>query len=56
MTDEIMAEVRRTRDAYVAEHHCDLDAVFADLKERESASPARFVDLAAQKNKESRRE
>ena len=55
MTDEIMAEVRRIRDAYVAKHNRDLDAVFADLKQRESASPGRFVDLAAQR-KESRRD
>lgn len=47
MTDEIMAEVRRIRDEYVAAHGNDLDAVYADLKHREATSKRPLADLAA---------
>ena len=39
MTDEIMREVRRIRDAYVARRGNSLDAIFADLKTRGAWSP-----------------
>jgi len=47
MKDEIICEVRRIRDDYVAKHGNDLDAIFDDLQKRESASSRRIEDLAA---------
>ena len=53
MKDEIIDEVRRIRDRYVARHGWDLNAVFADLKKREAASSRRIVDLSAKRRKQS---
>ena len=47
MTDEIMAEVRRIRDGYVAAHGHSLNAVYEDIKKREAASKRTLVDLAS---------
>lgn len=52
MTDEIMAEVRRVCDRYVAKHGHSLDAVYADLQKREAASGRPLVDLSARRRKQ----
>lgn len=43
MTDPIVDEVRRVRDAYAAQFNYDLDAIFKDIKEREKKSGLNFV-------------
>ena len=42
--DEIIEEVWRNRDAYVREHHNDLDEIVADLQRREKTHPEKVVD------------
>jgi hypothetical protein len=49
MKDEIIDEVRRIRDDYVAKHHYNLDDIFEDLKKRESTSSRPIEDLAAKR-------
>ncbi len=48
--DEIITEVRKIREDYVAEHNYNLDEIFADLKRKEASSNKRLVDLR-RKNK-----
>jgi len=36
--DEIVAEVHRAGEKYVAEHHGDIDEIYLDLKAKERAS------------------
>jgi hypothetical protein len=43
MTDPIVDEVHRVREAYAARFHHDLDAIFRDIKEQEKKSGRRFV-------------
>ena len=43
--DEIITEVRKIREEYVAEHNYSLDEIFADLKRKEATSNKRIVDL-----------
>ena len=43
MTDPIVDEVRRIRDAHAARFNYDLDAIFQDIKEREKKSGLVFV-------------
>jgi hypothetical protein len=43
MNDPIVDEVRRIRDAYAARFNYDLDAIFADIKERETKSGLKFI-------------
>ena len=43
--DEIIAEVRKIREEYVAEHNYSLDEIFADLKGKEASSNRRLIDL-----------
>lgn len=43
MTDPIVDEVRRVRDAHVAMFNYDLDAIFQDIKELEKKSGLKFV-------------
>jgi hypothetical protein len=50
MKYEIIDEVRRIRDEYVAKHDYNLNLIFEDLKARESASSRRIENLAAQRN------
>ncbi|MFO0925622.1 MAG: hypothetical protein U0736_01115 [Gemmataceae bacterium] len=38
MTDPIVEEVRRIRDAHAARFNYDLDAIFRDIKEQERKS------------------
>ena len=47
MTDPIVDEVRRVRDAYAARFNYDLDAIFQDIKERERKAGLRFVQGVA---------
>jgi len=42
--DEIIREVWRIRDAYVAEHHYSFDEIFADLQARQKKLGDRLVD------------
>lgn len=51
--DDIIAEVWRIRDAYVREHHNNLDEIVADLRRREQAHPDKMVDRRKQKTTES---
>lgn len=50
--DEIIAEVRKIREAYAAEHNYSLDEIFADLKEKEASSNRRLIDLRCKKKKD----
>ena len=43
MTDPIVDEVRRVRDAHAAMFDYDLDAIFRDIKEQEQKSGLKFV-------------
>ncbi|WP_295405485.1 hypothetical protein [uncultured Thiocystis sp.] len=50
MNDEILDEVRAIREAHAAAFQFDLDAIYADIKQREmehQARGARFVDPPA---------
>jgi len=42
--DEIIAEVWRNRDAYVAQHHNSLNEMVADLRERQKRPGCNLVD------------
>lgn len=62
MTDDIIDEVRRHREAYAASFGYDLRAIYADIKERERASgrptvqrtprPAANVELGSRRVEE----
>ena len=52
-TDEIIAEVWRNRDAYVQEHHNNLDEIVADLRRREKTHPNQIVDRRGSRTKAS---
>jgi hypothetical protein len=43
-SDEIIIEVWRNRDAYVARHHYDMDEILADLRERQKRPDCKLVD------------
>jgi len=43
MSDPIVDEVRRVRDAHAALFHYNLDAIFQDIKEQEKKSGLKFV-------------
>lgn len=43
MTDPIVDEVRRVRDAHAASFNYDLDAIFQDIKQQEKKSGLKFV-------------
>ena len=42
--DEIIAEVWRSRDAYAAQHHNNLNEMVADLRERQKRPCCKLVD------------
>ncbi len=42
--DEIIAEVWRSRDAYAAQHHNNLNEMVADLRERQKRPGCKLVD------------
>lgn len=41
--DPIVAETRKLRDAYAREHNYDIDAIFQDIKKRQSTSGRKLV-------------
>jgi hypothetical protein len=43
VTDPIVAEVRRVRDAHAAGFNYDMDAIYNDINERERKSKRTFV-------------
>jgi hypothetical protein len=47
MNDPIVDEVRRVRDAFAARFNYDLDAIFQDIKQRESKNGLKFVQGVA---------
>ena len=47
MTDPIVDEVRRIRDAHAAQFNYDLHAIFLDIKKREKERGLEFVDGVA---------
>jgi hypothetical protein len=47
MNDPIVEEVRRAREAHAARFNYDLDAIFKDIKERETKSGLTFVQGVA---------
>jgi len=51
--DEIIADVRRNRDAYARAHHNNLDEIVADLRKRQQAHPERVVDRRIHRTAES---
>lgn len=50
MTDPIVDEVRRIRDAHAARFNYDLDSIFLDIKEREKKSGLKFVGGVARQS------
>ena len=49
MTDSIVQEVRRAREAYAKRFNYDLAAIFADIARREEDSGRAFVTLPARR-------
>jgi hypothetical protein len=45
MSDPIVDEVRRVREAHAARFNYDLDAIFRDIKEQEKKSGRKFVSF-----------
>ena len=46
--DEIVDEVRRVREQYVAEHHDDLDEIYRDLLTKEQREWAVYCEFSAE--------
>ena len=49
--DEIIAEVWRNRDAYVAQHQHDLKEIVKDLRRWEEEHPSKVVDRRPQRHR-----
>lgn len=49
--DEIIAEVWRNRDAYVAQHQHDLKKIVEDLRRWEKEHPSKVVDRRCQRRR-----
>lgn len=47
--DEIIEEVRKTRDEYAAKFDYDLDAIYQDIKKQEENSKRKVVSLKPKK-------
>jgi hypothetical protein len=47
--DEIIAEVWRNRDAYVAQHGHNLKKIVADLRQREQEHSSKVIDRRRQR-------
>ena len=47
--DPIVAETRKLRDAYAQEHNYDIDAIFEDIKKRQSAPGRKLVSRPPRK-------
>ena len=45
-TDEIVEEIHQIREAYAKSFNYDLDAIFADLRKKESESGREVVNLS----------
>jgi hypothetical protein len=45
-SDEIVEEIHRIRDEYAKSFNYDLDAIFADLRKKESESGKQVVNLS----------
>ena len=45
-TDEIVEEIHKIREAYAKSFNYDLDAIFADLRKKESESGREVVNLS----------
>ena len=50
-TDPIVAETRKHRDAYAREHNYNMDAIFEDIKRRQSESGRKLVSRSPRKPK-----
>jgi hypothetical protein len=48
-SDEIIAEVWRNREAYVARHQHDLKKIVADLQRRQQEHPSKVIDRRRQR-------
>jgi hypothetical protein len=48
-TDPIVAGIRKTRAEHAAKLHYDLEAIYRDLKEKESKSGRTYVRYAARR-------
>lgn len=49
MTDKIVEEVRRAREAYAEQFDYDLRAIFADIRKQQADSGREFVSLSAKR-------
>lgn len=49
MTDPIVDEVRKVRDAHAVRFNYDLDAIFREIKEQEKRSGCKFVSYPPRK-------
>lgn len=47
--DEIVEEIRRTRDEYAARFNYDLAAIYQDLKEQQDRSEHKIISLPPRK-------
>lgn len=47
--DPIVKETRELRDQYAAQFNHDLDAIFADIKQRQEKSPRKKVSFPPRK-------
>ncbi len=52
--DEIVEEVRKAREEYAAKFNHDIDAIYKDIKRRETESAREFVSFPPRKPKVSR--
>jgi hypothetical protein len=53
MSDEVVTEVRRIRERYVARFNFDLDAIYRHLKEKEQESGRHYVSFVRDRKKRS---
>lgn len=51
MIDPIVEEIHKTREEYAAEFGYDVDAMFEDLREKQSKSNHKIVSFAKEKKK-----
>jgi hypothetical protein len=49
--DPIIAETRRLRESYAAEHNHDLDAIFEDLLRRQASTSRKVIALPPRRPK-----
>ena len=51
MTDPIVEEIHKIREEYAVKFDFDIDAMFKDLREKQSNSNHKIVSFAKQKDK-----